>query len=160
MPDFTILVVDNYEPFRRVAHSILKQKKNVEVIGEASDGLEAVQKAKELGPDLILLEVALPKLNGILAAKRLRDILPRAKILFFSIESASCIVRETFNVGGIGYVHKLDASNDLLSAIETVLHGEQFVSRTVKRESTVGSGAPRLPQRIARRSCAQKREQS
>lgn len=134
MPDFTILVVDSYEPFRRAVHSTLKLKKSLEVIGEASDGLEAVQKAEDLGPDLILLEVALPKLNGILAAKRLRDKLPRAKILFFSLESASNIVREAFNAGGDGYVHKLDALSDLLPAIETVLRGEQFVSRTVRTE--------------------------
>ena|ERR1700758_1999148 len=131
MRSSTILIVDDYERLRQVMRSILEQRGNLEVIGEASDGLEAVQKAKELRPELILLDVALTKLNGIQAAKRLRDLVPRAKILFVSIESSSDIVREAFNAGGIGYIHKLDIASDLLPGIETVLRDEQFVSSSL-----------------------------
>jgi DNA-binding NarL/FixJ family response regulator len=131
MRSSTILVVDDYERFRQVVRSILEQRGNLEVIGEASDGLEAVQKAKELRPELILLDIALTNLNGMQAAKRLRDLVPRTKILFVSIESSSDIVREAFNAGGVGYIHKLHIASDLLPGIEAVLRGEQFVSSSL-----------------------------
>jgi DNA-binding NarL/FixJ family response regulator len=127
----TILIVDDYERFRQVMRSILEQRGNLEVIGEASDGLEAVQKAKELQPELILLDVALPKSSGIQAAKRLRDLVPRAKILFVSIENSSDIVREALNAGGVGYIHKLHIASDLLPGTEAVLRGERFVSSSL-----------------------------
>jgi DNA-binding NarL/FixJ family response regulator len=126
-----LLVVDDYEPFRRVVRSILQLRNDLQIVDEASDGLEAVQKAKGLRPDLVLLDIALPTLNGIQAARRLRDLVPRAKILFASIESSSDIVREAFNAGGVGYVHKLHIASDLLLALETVLRGEQFVSSSL-----------------------------
>ena len=136
MRSSTIIIVDDYERLRQVMRSILEQRGNLEVIGEASDGLEAVQKAKELRPELILLDVALTKLNGIQAAKRLRDLVPRAKILFVSIESSSDIVREAFNAGGIGYIHKLDIASDLLPGIETVLRDvSSWLARLIVRPS-------------------------
>jgi two-component system nitrate/nitrite response regulator NarL len=94
-----ILVVDDYAPFRRIVRSLLQLRDDLEIIGEAADGLEAVQIAKELQPDLILLDIDLPTLNGIQAARRLRDIVPRAKILFLSVDSSSEVIRETFSAG-------------------------------------------------------------
>jgi DNA-binding NarL/FixJ family response regulator len=99
MPTFKVLVVDDYEPVRRVVRLILQARDDLQIVGEASDGLEAVQKANELRPDLILLDIDLPRLNGIQAARRLRDLVPRAKVLFLSVESSSEVVREAFNVG-------------------------------------------------------------
>jgi DNA-binding NarL/FixJ family response regulator len=116
-----VLVVDDYEPVRRVVRLILQASDDLQIVGEASDGLEAVQKAKELLPDLILLDIDLPTLNGIQAARRLRDLVPRAKILFLSIESSLDVVREAFNVGGAGYIYKLHMAIELLPAIEMVL---------------------------------------
>jgi DNA-binding NarL/FixJ family response regulator len=128
MRTYTILVVDDFEPFRRVVRSILQHRENLQVIGEASDGLEAIQKAKELRPDLILLDIDLPRLNGIQVAWRLRELVPRARVLFLSVESSSDVVREAFNVGGVGYVYKLHIGSELLPAIEAVLEGRRFVS--------------------------------
>lgn len=96
MPTNKVLIVDDYEPFRRIVNSLLQPRDDLQVIGEASDGLEAVQKAKELGPDLIVLDIRLPKLNGIQAAKRLRDLVPNAKILFLTEESDSEVLQEGF----------------------------------------------------------------
>jgi DNA-binding NarL/FixJ family response regulator len=143
---FRVLVVDDNEPFRQFACALLQQRNELQVIGKASDGLEAVQKAQELRPDLILLDIGLPKLNGIQAARRLRDFLPRAKILFLSVESSSDVVRQALNSGGVGYVHKLRAQSELLPAIAAVLGGKQFVSSNIEGwEYTESTAAQALP---------------
>lgn len=123
-----ILIVDDFAPFLRVVRMILQIRDDLQIVGEASDGLVAIQKAKELQPDLIILDISLPKLNGIQAARRMRDLVPHAKILFLSIESSSDVVREALTVGGAGYVYKLHVAGELLPAIEMVLSGKQFVS--------------------------------
>jgi DNA-binding response OmpR family regulator len=105
---------------------ILQLRDDLQVVGEASDGWEAVQKAKELQPDLILLDIALPTLNGIQVARRLREQVPRAKIVFLSVESSSDILREALNVSD-GYIHKSHVGSELLPIIDTVLSGKQFV---------------------------------
>jgi len=103
------------------------QAADFQVVGQASDGLEAVQRAEELQPDLILLDIGLPKLNGMEAAKRLREIAPQVKILFLSQESAADIVQEALNLSALGYVHKSRVQWELLPAIESVLAGRQVV---------------------------------
>jgi DNA-binding NarL/FixJ family response regulator len=123
-----VLVVDDYEPFRRFVCSTLKQRPALQVIGEVSDGLEAVQKAEELQPDLIVLDIGLPTLNGIEAARRIRKLSPESKILFISQESSADVVQEALSLGGSGYVLKAGAGSDLLAAVEAVRQGRQFVS--------------------------------
>ena len=98
------------------------------MVGEASDGLEAVQKSQELQPDLIVLDLGLPKLNGIEAARRIRERSATSKILIVSQESSADIVHEAFSTGVLGYVVKAYAGSELLPAVEAVLRGEQFVS--------------------------------
>ena len=101
-----VLVVEDYEPFRRFVCSTLGKRPELQVIGEASDGLEAVQKAEELQPDLILLDVGLPSLSGIEAARRIRKLSPKSKILFVSQESSADVVQEALRIGALGYVAK------------------------------------------------------
>jgi DNA-binding NarL/FixJ family response regulator len=125
---FGVLLVDDVEPFRRVISSILKEKQDVQIIGEASDGFEAVRKAQELQPDLILLDIGLPKLNGIEAARQIRRLSPNSKILFLSQESSADIVRGALSTGARGYVVKTDAGSELLKGVDAVLRDEQFVS--------------------------------
>jgi DNA-binding NarL/FixJ family response regulator len=122
-----ILVVDDFEPFRRFVCSILQQRAEFRVI-QASDGLEAIQKAEELEPDLILFDVGLPKLNGIEAARRVRQLTSSAKILFLSQESSRDVVQEALSLGALGYVQKLRVQSELQPAIEAVLAGKRFVS--------------------------------
>lgn len=97
---------------------------------ELSDGLAAVQKAKELNPDLILLDIGLPGLNGIEAGRQIRKVVPSAKIIFLTQESSEDVVQEALSLGALGYVVKTRAGTDLLAAVEAVLTGEQYVSRT------------------------------
>src|SRR5271168_5643458 len=123
-----IILVDDFKPWRRLVASLLKDNPDLEVICEASDGLEAVQKAEELQPDLIVLDIGLPKLNGIEAAASIRKVAPGSKILFLSENRFSDIAAAAMSAGGNGYVVKSDGADELLMAVETVLHGERFVS--------------------------------
>jgi len=139
-----ILVVDDLEPWRRFVSSTLQGQPDLEVISGVSDGLEAVQKAEELQPDLIVLDIGLPKLNGIEAARRIRKLVPKSKILFLSQESSDDVVHEAFSLGARGYVVKIQAGSELLSAVEAVLQGKQFVSKGLAaQELTVMTAEPR-----------------
>ena len=126
-----ILVAEDYEPFRLVIVSMLRNNWGVEVqdIREVSDGLEAVREARRLPPDLILLDIGLPSLHGIEAARQIHRLSPSSKIIFVTQESSPDIVKEALNIGACGYLAKADAGDDLLAALTAVLRGEQFLSR-------------------------------
>jgi len=131
-----VLVVDDYEPFRRFECATLGQKPDLQVIGEASDGLEAVQEAEELQPDLILLDLGLPTLNGFEAAGQIRKLVPEAKIIFLTQETSQDVAHEALSLGALGYVVKAHAGSELLAAVDAVCKGRQFVS------SGLEGGAP------------------
>jgi DNA-binding NarL/FixJ family response regulator len=128
MSTFRVLVVEDYEPFRSFVCSTLAKRPELQIVGQASDGLEAAQKAHELQPDLILLDIGLPTLNGIDAARRIRKVAPKSKILFVSQESSPDVVEEALALGALGYVVKTRAGSELLAAVEAVRRGRQFVS--------------------------------
>ena len=130
-----ILVVDDYEPWRRSVCSMLKARPDLEVIGEACDGLEAIQKAQTLKPDLVLLDIGLPRLNGLEAENQLRQLVPSAKVLFLTQNTDADVVQEALSDGVKGYVLKMDAERELLSGIEAILGGERFVSSGIKFSS-------------------------
>ena len=134
-----ILVVDDFDPFRSFVLSVFSEVSDFEIISEASDGLQAVQKAEELLPDLILLDIGLPGLNGIEAARKIRKVAPNSKILFLSQESSADVVREALGAGAIGYVVKADAGSELLGAVEAVRQGMQFVSSGLSGNVTEAS---------------------
>jgi DNA-binding NarL/FixJ family response regulator len=124
-----VLVVDDYEPFRRFICSALGKKPALQIVAEASDGLQAVHKSEELQPDLVLLDVGLPILNGIEAARQIRTLSPNSKILFLSQESSTDAAQEAFALGALGYIVKAHAGVELLTAVEMVLEDKQFISR-------------------------------
>jgi DNA-binding NarL/FixJ family response regulator len=126
-----ILVVDDYNPWRRFACSALRKRREFQVLEEIADGLMAVQKAQELQPDLILLDIGLPRLNGIEAARRIRQCAPRSKILFVSENRLRDIAQEALATGASGYVVKSEAASELLPAVRAVLEGKQFVSASL-----------------------------
>jgi DNA-binding NarL/FixJ family response regulator len=123
-----ILVVDDYQPFHEVIGQILAQRKDF-CVSYALDGLEAVRRTRTLRPDLVLLDIGLPNLNGIQVAKRIRRVSPCSRILFCTQESSSEVVAEALLVGGDGYLLKSNIVDELLPAIDAVLEGVTFVSR-------------------------------
>ena len=132
-----VLVVDDYEPFRRFVCSTLENSSDLQVIGEVDDGLEAIHKAEELQPDLIVLDIGLPTLNGIEAARRIRKLSPESKILFVSQESSADVVQEALRTGALGYVVKTHSGIELLAAVETIRQGKQFISGGVPRKTEI-----------------------
>ena len=134
-----ILLVDDFEPFRKQVRSLIMKRAEWTVLCEVSDGLAAVQKAEEMQPDLILLDIGLPKLNGIEAARRIRKLSPASRILFISQESSADFVREALATGAQGYVVKTDAGSELLTAVDAVLRGKQFVGRRFSDQDFTGA---------------------
>jgi DNA-binding NarL/FixJ family response regulator len=92
----------------------------LQVIGEVSDGPEAVEKAKELKPDLILLDIRLPTLDGIEVARRIHELVPESKIIFLSMEYSIDVVQKALSLGALGYVEKLSSAAEILAAVEAV----------------------------------------
>jgi DNA-binding NarL/FixJ family response regulator len=123
-----VLIVEDFVTFRRFVCSTLGTKPELQVVGEASDGQEAVQKAEELKPDLILLDIGLPTLNGIDAARQIRKLSPESKIIFLSQESSADVIEAALSLGALAYVVKTRAESDLLAAVDSVLLGKRFVS--------------------------------
>jgi DNA-binding NarL/FixJ family response regulator len=121
-----VLVVEDFRPWRDFVRATLQRLPELQIIGEATDGLEAIEKAKDLQPDLVLLDIGLPSLNGIDAARRIRESVPTAKILFLSELHSWEVVNEAMLAGGSGYVVKVDAGRELLAAVNTVLRGSRF----------------------------------
>jgi DNA-binding NarL/FixJ family response regulator len=128
VPPIRVLVVEDFLPFRKFICSMLEKRSELQVICEVSDGLEAVQKAEELQPDLILLDIGLPKLNGIEAARQIRKLSPQSRVIFVSQESSDDMVQAALDTGALGYVVKTRAGSDLLAAIEAAILEKQFVS--------------------------------
>jgi|SRR5436190_7030734 len=137
-----ILVVEDHAQFRQFIRTELQQRAEFEIF-EAVDGVEAVQKAVELQPDVILLDISLPKLHGFEVAQQVRRLTPGARLLFMSQESSADIVRKALSLGAHGYIQKLSAGTDLLSAIDAVLDGQRFVSRSVAFTEPTDAPAPR-----------------
>lgn len=146
-----ILVVDDSEPWRGFVCATLRNQAEFQVVGEASDGWQAAQLAQELQPDLILLDIAIPTLNGIEAAKRIRESVPNSKILFLSGNSSLDIAEAALQTGASGYVVKLDAASELLPAVRAVLQGKRFVGRGIRRASAETQDSPMAGSLLLRR---------
>ena len=137
-----ILVVEDHAAFRRAICTALQRRAEFQTI-EAADGLEAVQVAEALQPDVVLLDINLPKLHGFEVAKQIRGLAPHARLLFMSQESSPDIVRKALGLGADGYIQKLSAATDLWPAIEAVLDGRRFVSSSVALTEPADTPVPR-----------------
>jgi DNA-binding NarL/FixJ family response regulator len=131
MPALRTLVVDDHEDLRKLLKSMLRETTECVIVGEATDGLQAVEQAKELQPDLILLDLSLPKLNGMEAGRRIRKLAPNSKIVVLSQDDSPEIVQGALSLGAAGYVLKSDAT-EIPLAVDAILKGEIFISQRVK----------------------------
>jgi CheY-like chemotaxis protein len=131
----TVLIADDKDSFRRAVSSILAELPELALLAEAADGAEAVKKAAELNPDLVLLDVGLPIVNGVEAAARIRTVAPNAKVLFLTQHESSEFVTAAMSAGALGYVLKIDVGSELLQAAMTVVRGERYISSGIRRNS-------------------------
>ncbi|MGC1905828.1 MAG: response regulator transcription factor [Candidatus Acidiferrum sp.] len=123
-----ILIVEDVPAFRRLICTMLAQRLDWRVVAEVADGLEAVQRAAELKPDLILLDIGLPTMNGIDVARQIRQLSPASKIVFLSQEDSADVVEEALSTGAWGYVVKTDAGTQLLAVAEAAISATQSVN--------------------------------
>ena len=121
-----VLIVDDHEVIRRGLRTVLGLRKTVEICGEAADGKEAVDKARELKPDLVILDINMPGMDGFAALKELKAFLPGAAILFFSMHGNANTIKQAMAVGAQGFVSKDQHSSVLLKAIDAIALGETF----------------------------------
>jgi DNA-binding NarL/FixJ family response regulator len=129
-------VVEDHDPFRRQICSVLDDHSDFQVVGSSDDGSRAVQQAGSLHPDIILLDIGLPGMNGLEAARQIRGIAPIAKIIFLTQESSPEIVEEAFSVGGWGYVLKANAASELFAALKSVAKEQRFLGQGVTYAAT------------------------
>jgi DNA-binding NarL/FixJ family response regulator len=131
LSQFRILIVDEYAPFRDVVHRMIAESQGfpqLQIIGEAGDGPGAVEKARELQPDFILLDISLPGLNGIEAARKIREIAPESKLVFVSQQCFPALVQEAMSTGAHGYIVKSEIARELSAAVNAIVLGKQFFS--------------------------------
>lgn len=138
-----VLVVEDFEPFCNLICSILKSNPDIRIDCTLGNGIQAVEKVAEIKPHLVLLDIRLPGMNGLEAARRIRDISPGCKIIFLTQEQSTEVVTEALATGADGYVVKADAGTELLVAVDAVLQGRKFVGERfvnlLSRRATDGS---------------------
>lgn len=137
---YRILIVEDFEPFQRFLSSLLNDLPEVEIIAEASDGIEALEKAQQFDPDLILLDIGLPRLNGLEVAAQVRKLCPAAKILFVTQESSPTVLEAALATGAAGYIMKTEARRDLIRAVVAVLRGDTFQGRDFQNRRSLPVG--------------------
>lgn len=139
----TILLVEDFKPVRAIIASLLDGNSELCVIGKACDGVEAVAKAQELRPDVVLMDFGLPKLNGLEAARQIRELVPSSKIVFLTQETSAEVLKEALSLGAWGYIVKQQIGKDLLAGLTSVLQGRRFVSAWLEGNGLTATKAPK-----------------
>jgi len=127
-PSLRVLIVDDHALFRRGLQMVLKQEPDIDVIGEAADGHEAVDKAQELMPDVVLMDVRMPGQSGIKATEQIRDLLPHAKILMLTISDEEADLYNAIKAGASGYLLKEISIEEVADAVRSVWQGQSRIS--------------------------------
>jgi DNA-binding NarL/FixJ family response regulator len=131
MKRIRILVADDHAVVRQGFKMILDAQADMEIVGEAGNGREAVELAEQLHPDVVVMDVSMPELNGIEATRRLATSVPRARVVALSMHKDSVYVREILRAGARGYLLKDSGAADLVAAIRAVASGESYLSPAV-----------------------------
>jgi len=129
-----ILIIDDHPLFREGLKTIVERDKRFKVVGEAGNGRQGLKMARQLKPDLSVVDISLPDINGVQVATEMRSYLPETKIMIVSMHSKIDYIAEAFQAGATGYVAKDSASDRLIQGIESVLKGEYFLDSAVSHQ--------------------------
>jgi len=140
-----LLIVDDHEIFRRGLRTVLETRSDLEIVGEATDGLDAIEKAKLWKPDLIVMDVSMPKVDGLQAMRIIREQQPDTKVLILSQHDSSFMLGAALKAGASGYVTKSQVSRSLLGAIDTLIEGKPFSWNSEEMTSSAGGSSEHLP---------------
>ncbi len=154
MKGVRILIADDHEVVRRGVRTLLETRPEWEVCGEAAGGREAVQKAKQLKPDVVVLDIGMPDLNGLEATRQILRTVPRTEVIILTIHDSEQVIHDVLDAGARGYVLKSDAGRDLVTAVETLRQHKPFLTHRVSErllQDYLGKGAVNDRQAAARR---------
>jgi len=126
-----VVIVEDHKLFREGLKSMLADKTGLEVVGEAGDGLEAIRIVKKIRPDIMLLDLSMPKMNGISVMKEIKSQFPETKIMALTIHESDQYVLEAFEAGADGYCLKDAGRNELMVAVDSVLQGKRYISPSI-----------------------------
>lgn len=133
MPELRILIADDHELVRRGVRTLLEAEPGWSVVAEASDGQEALEKAKETKPEIVVLDISMPRLSGLETARRFKNMFPQVKVLMLTVHDSERLALEVLNAGARGYVTKSDTARDLVNAIEALRRDKTFFTARVDR---------------------------
>lgn len=126
-----VLIVDDHAVVRRGVRALLQPSGEWEICGEAENGEDAIKLAESLKPEIIIMDLSMPVMNGLQATRAIRQSQPEVKVVLFSLHTSSELVRSIFMAGAQGYVLKSDAETDLITALETVHQNKTYVSPAI-----------------------------
>jgi len=133
MSTLKLLLADDHEVVRKGLRSILETLRDCEVVGEAADGRQAVALTKELNPDIVILDISMPAMNGLEATRQILKIRPQTKILILTVHESDPLIRDVLDAGARGYILKTDAGRDLISAVESLRRNKTFFTSRVSQ---------------------------
>lgn len=148
MATFRILVADDHEVVRKGLAALLQSQPDWQVCGEAADGREAVDKAQQLKPDVVILDIGMPSLNGLEATRQILKTNPQARVLILTLHDSDQVVREVLNAGARGFLLKSDAARDLVAAVEALRRDKTYFTSkvaTMVLEGYLKGGTPGQP---------------
>jgi DNA-binding NarL/FixJ family response regulator len=128
---FRILVADDHEVVRRGLCALLQAQPDWEICGEAGDGREALEKTQKLKPDVVILDIGMPSLNGLEATRQILKVMPQTKVLILTLHDSDQVVREVLNAGARGFLLKSDAARDLVAAVEALRRDKTYFTSKV-----------------------------
>lgn len=133
MAPLRLLLADDHEIVRKGLRSVLEAQRDCEVVGEAADGRQAIALVKELSPDIVILDISMPLLNGLEATRQILKIRPQTKVLILTMHESDPLIRDVLDAGARGYILKTDAGRDLVSAVESLRRNKTFFTSRVSQ---------------------------